>query len=85
MKYHISAFWMCLQDENRRAEEREWKCEKYLLHYFDFEAGGNPYVIWALTAGILIRVASIVYQRSPAFSESRPPFWDIAADNRIQS
>ncbi|XVF40385.1 hypothetical protein PTKIN_Ptkin01aG0109100 [Pterospermum kingtungense] len=69
---------MFLKDENRWAEEREWMGEKYLLHYFDYEAENKKYVIWALTAGILIKVASIVYQRPPAFLELRPKFWDMA-------
>ncbi|OMO76309.1 hypothetical protein CCACVL1_15772 [Corchorus capsularis] len=69
---------MFLKDENRRAEERDWMGEKYLLHYFNYEAENENYLIWALTAGILIRVASIVYQRPPAFLEQRPPFWDMA-------
>ncbi|KAL6333763.1 hypothetical protein AAG906_028949 [Vitis piasezkii] len=66
---------MFLKDENRRAEEREWMGDKYLLHYFDYEAENERYVIWALTAGILIRTASIVYQRPPAFLERKPKFW----------
>ncbi|XP_059669928.1 nudix hydrolase 11-like [Cornus florida] len=68
---------MFLKDENRRAEEREWMGDKYLLHFFDYEAqNGKLYVIWALTAGILITVASVVYQRSPAFLERKPRFWN---------
>ncbi|XP_065877699.1 nudix hydrolase 15, mitochondrial-like isoform X2 [Euphorbia lathyris] len=62
-------------DENRRAEEKQRMGHKYLLHFFDYESGTRSYVIWALTAGILIKAASIVYQRPPAFSEQRPPFW----------
>ncbi|EEF23466.1 hypothetical protein RCOM_1964740, partial [Ricinus communis] len=66
---------MFLKDENRRAEEKQRMGHKYLLHFFDYQSGSETYVIWALTAGIMIRVASIVYQRPPAFSEQRPPFW----------
>ncbi|XP_065877698.1 nudix hydrolase 15, mitochondrial-like isoform X1 [Euphorbia lathyris] len=66
---------MFLKDENRRAEEKQRMGHKYLLHFFDYESGTRSYVIWALTAGILIKAASIVYQRPPAFSEQRPPFW----------
>lgn len=66
---------MFLKDENRRAEEREWRGNKYLLHFFDYEAENGKYVIWALTAGILIGAASIVYQRQPDFLEQRPNFW----------
>ncbi|KAJ0083040.1 hypothetical protein Patl1_10578 [Pistacia atlantica] len=66
---------MFLKDENRREVEKEWTGDKYLLHFFDYEAEGKEYMIWALTAGILIKVASVVYQRLPAFSERRPKFW----------
>lgn len=66
---------MFLKDENRRAEEREWMGNKYLLHFFDYKTEDNMYVIWALTAGILIKAASIVYQRSPDFLEQKPMFW----------
>ncbi|TQD88221.1 hypothetical protein C1H46_026282 [Malus baccata] len=67
---------MFLKDEKRREEEREWMGDKYLLHYFDFEADdGKEYVIWALTAALLISAASAVYERPPAFLERRPKFW----------
>jgi coenzyme A diphosphatase NUDT7 len=72
---------MFLKDENRKDEEREWMGDKFLLHYFDYEAENKKYVIWALTAGFLIRVASIVFQRPPAFSERRPKYWDRMTDN----
>ncbi|XP_057986204.1 nudix hydrolase 15, mitochondrial isoform X3 [Hevea brasiliensis] len=62
-------------DENRRAEGKQRMGYKYLLHFFDYQSGSQKFVIWALTAGIMIRVASIVYQRAPTFSEQRPPFW----------
>jgi len=48
--------------------------EKFLLHYFDYGIGHKKYVIWGLTAGILIRAASVVYQRPPAFVEQNPKF-----------
>ncbi|KAF8031151.1 hypothetical protein BT93_D0373 [Corymbia citriodora subsp. variegata] len=66
---------MFLQDENRRAEEREWMGDKYLLHRFDYQAADKKYEIFALTAGILIRTASVIYQRPPAFAERCPKFW----------
>ncbi|XP_058095692.1 nudix hydrolase 15, mitochondrial-like [Magnolia sinica] len=64
---------MFLKDENRRSEEREYMGRKYLIHYFDFEAEDKKYLIWGLTAGILIRAASVVYQRPPSFVEQKPP------------
>ncbi|MFS7890463.1 putative NUDIX hydrolase domain-containing protein [Helianthus anomalus] len=72
---------MFLKDEHRRSEKREWMGEEYLVHYFDYETpaaaggGGNKkYLIWGLTAGILIRAASLVYQRPPDFLEQTPKF-----------
>ncbi|KAL0295655.1 UNVERIFIED_CONTAM: Nudix hydrolase 11 [Sesamum calycinum] len=40
----------------------------------------KSYVIWALTAGILIKAASVVYQQPPAFEERRPTFWNRSSD-----
>ena len=48
--------------------------EKYLIHFFDYETGNKKYLIWGLTAGILIKAASVVYQRPPAFVEQNPRF-----------
>lgn len=63
-----------MQDENRRVEEREWMGCNYLVHFFDYETENKKYVIWGLTAGILIRAASVVFQRSPPFLEQNPIF-----------
>lgn len=63
-----------MQDENRRCEKREWMGEEYLVHYFEYETDGKKYLIWGLTAGILIRAASVVYQRPPDFLEQSPKF-----------
>ncbi|KAA3478968.1 nudix hydrolase 15, mitochondrial-like [Gossypium australe] len=65
---------MFIKDENRIAEEREMMGEKYLLHFFDYETENKKYLIWGLTAGILIRAASVVYQRPPAFPEQSPKY-----------
>lgn len=65
---------MFLKNENRRSEEREWMGDKYLVHYFDYETDNNKYVIWGLTSGILIKAASVVYQRPPPFLEQKPYF-----------
>uniref|UniRef100_A0A7N1A0J1 Nudix hydrolase domain-containing protein n=1 Tax=Kalanchoe fedtschenkoi TaxID=63787 RepID=A0A7N1A0J1_KALFE len=65
---------MFLKDENRRWEEREWLGNNYLIHYFDYGTGDRKFVIWGLTAGILIRAASVVYQRLPEFVEQKPEF-----------
>ncbi|XP_052200741.1 nudix hydrolase 15, mitochondrial-like isoform X2 [Diospyros lotus] len=58
---------MFIKVENWRANEIEWMGAKHLLHYFDYETDSKEFVIWGLTARILIRAASIVYQRPPAF------------------
>lgn len=50
-----------------------------MLQFFDYEADDKKFVIWALTAGILIAAASVVYQRPPAFPELRPKFWSGTA------
>ncbi|KAM5588048.1 nudix hydrolase 15, mitochondrial [Rosa sericea] len=63
---------MFIKDENRRAEEREWMGNKFLIHFFDYETNNKKYMIWGLTAGILIRAASIVYKRPPPFVEQNP-------------
>ncbi|KAF5729153.1 hypothetical protein HS088_TW21G01311 [Tripterygium wilfordii] len=65
---------MFIKDENRREEEREWMGEKYLIHFFDYETENKKYLIWGLTAGILIRAASVIYQRPAAFVEQNPNF-----------
>ncbi|KAG2683899.1 hypothetical protein I3760_10G055700 [Carya illinoinensis] len=65
---------MFIKDENRRAEEREWMGHKYLIHFFDYETENKKYLIWGFTAGILIRAASVVFQRPPAFVEQKLPF-----------
>ncbi|KAF8031152.1 hypothetical protein BT93_D0374 [Corymbia citriodora subsp. variegata] len=66
---------MFLQDRNRRAEEAEWMGEKYLLQHFDYQTADKKYDIFGITAAILIRVTSVVYQRPPAFTEGSPKFW----------
>ncbi|XP_058197532.1 nudix hydrolase 15, mitochondrial-like isoform X2 [Rhododendron vialii] len=74
---------MFIQDKNRSEEEREWMGEKYLIHHFDYETEGKKYVIWGLTAGILIRAASVVYQRPPAFLEQNPKFKIVKCSSKI--
>ncbi|XP_077249588.1 nudix hydrolase 22, chloroplastic-like [Tasmannia lanceolata] len=65
---------MFLKDENRRFQRGEWMGTKYIVHFFDFEVDNKKYVIFGLTAGILIHAASIVYQRPPSFEEFKPNF-----------
>ncbi|KAF5191166.1 Nudix hydrolase 15 protein [Thalictrum thalictroides] len=65
---------MFLKDENRTYEEREWMGYKYLIHFFDYKTENKKFTIWGLTAGILIRAASVVFQRPPSFEEQTPNF-----------
>ncbi|XP_010924428.1 nudix hydrolase 15, mitochondrial-like [Elaeis guineensis] len=65
---------MFLKDENRRSEEREWMGEKFLVHYFNFSTENKNFVIWGLTATMLIHAASIIYQRPPSFPEQKPRY-----------
>ncbi|XP_028780313.1 nudix hydrolase 15, mitochondrial-like [Neltuma alba] len=74
---------MFLKDENRRAVEKEWMGKKHLVHFFDYEVDNKKYVIWAVTAAMLIRAASLVYQRPPAFLELRPSIWGGLTENDI--
>ncbi|XP_054802296.1 nudix hydrolase 11-like isoform X2 [Prosopis cineraria] len=72
---------MFLKDENRRAVEKEWMGKKHLVHFFDYEGDNKKYVIWAVTAAMLIRAASLIYQRPPAFLELRPGIWGGLTEN----
>ncbi|KAF3632878.1 Nudix hydrolase 11 [Capsicum annuum] len=67
---------MFLKDENRREKEIKYMGDEYLIHFFDHETENGKYMIWALTAGILIKTASIVYQRPPDFQVRMPRFWN---------
>ncbi|KVH97042.1 nudix hydrolase 15, mitochondrial-like isoform X1 [Cynara cardunculus var. scolymus] len=67
---------MFLKNKNRRQEEKEFQGDKYVLHYFDHETNNKVYVIWALTAGILIAAASLIYKRQPDFQPRMPKFWN---------
>lgn len=43
--------------------------QAFTVHYFTYEKGIQKYLIWGLTARILIHAASVVYQRPPDFPE----------------
>ncbi|KAM1222309.1 hypothetical protein ACFX2J_009859 [Malus domestica] len=69
---------MFLKNDNHRFEEREWMGCKYILHLFDFESEQGPFLIWGLTASILIRVAAVIYQQPPLFQgHSLPDFQEL--------
>jgi len=65
-------------DERHRFDDYAWPnaTRAIRVHYFDYQGK----VIWGLTAAILIRVASVVYGREPAFQESTDEgvsVWDV--------
>ncbi|KAL6900999.1 hypothetical protein ACP4OV_005675 [Aristida adscensionis] len=65
---------MFLKDENRTSEEREKMGQTFTVHYFTYQKGNQKYIIWGLTARILIHAASVVYERQPEFPERRVQF-----------
>jgi len=74
---------MFLEDNGRhRFDDWAWpNAERAIrVHYFDYKGR----VIWGLTAAILIRVASRVYGREPAFQEKTDDgvsVWDVYGEN----
>nr|XP_043624157.1 nudix hydrolase 15, mitochondrial-like [Erigeron canadensis] len=67
---------MFLKDENRRQEEVEIQGDKCLSHHFNYETNNNVYVIWGVTAAMLMVAASIIYQRPPDFQRRMPRCWN---------
>nr|CAB3482813.1 unnamed protein product [Digitaria exilis] len=65
---------MFLKDENRTSEEREKMGQTFTVHYFTYVNGNHKYLIWGLTARILIHAASVVFERPPDFPERRAHF-----------
>ncbi|XP_017977330.1 PREDICTED: nudix hydrolase 15, mitochondrial isoform X2 [Theobroma cacao] len=65
------------QVDNHRCEERAWKSWKYVFHCFDCETEQGAFTICGLTASILIRAASVVYQQIPCFSSNLPDFQQL--------
>lgn len=68
---------MFLKEENHRWEEKEWMGWNYCLHLFDFESERGVFLIWGLTASILIETASVIYQRSPSFEHHLRDFQQL--------
>uniref|UniRef100_A0A6M2E7B8 Nudix hydrolase domain-containing protein n=1 Tax=Populus davidiana TaxID=266767 RepID=A0A6M2E7B8_9ROSI len=68
---------MFLKEENHRWEEKEWKGWNYSLHIFDFESEKGVFLIWGLTASILVEAASVIYQRSPCFEHRLRDFQQL--------
>ncbi|KAF8697302.1 hypothetical protein HU200_035892 [Digitaria exilis] len=65
---------MFLKDENRTSDELEWMGQAFTIHHFNYEKGNEKYIIWGLTAAILIHASSVVYERPPDFAEKRAKF-----------
>ncbi|KAL2635741.1 hypothetical protein R1flu_007220 [Riccia fluitans] len=58
---------------NYRSREREMLGVRFRVHFFDYTTpAGQEFTIWGLTAGILIRVASLIFERNPDFEEFGP-------------
>ncbi|XP_011046842.1 PREDICTED: nudix hydrolase 15, mitochondrial-like isoform X2 [Populus euphratica] len=68
---------MFLKEENHRWEEKEWMGWNYSLHLFDFESEKGVFLIWGLTASILIEAASVIYQRPPCFEHHLRDFQQL--------
>ncbi|MCO5554765.1 hypothetical protein L7F22_008299 [Adiantum nelumboides] len=64
---------MFLKDQGHRYEERRWFGYTYRLHFFEHQTENDKFLIWGLTAAILIRCASLIYRRSPTFEEVEAP------------
>eukprot|EP01018_Ginkgo_biloba_P000199 Gb_18964 [translate_table: standard] len=72
---------MFLKDEKHWSEEMTWMGFKYTVHFFDYETENRKFLIWGLTASILVRAASIIYQRPPNFVEVIPDFDGIQSSS----
>ncbi|BBN02335.1 peroxisomal coenzyme A diphosphatase NUDT7 [Marchantia polymorpha subsp. ruderalis] len=71
------------ESEKHWFEERVWLGVKYRVHFFDYTTHlGEKFLIWGLTASILIRSASLVYQREPDFVEFAPDFSAIVNSSK---
>ncbi|WVZ96984.1 hypothetical protein U9M48_042556 [Paspalum notatum var. saurae] len=64
---------MFLKDDHRRTKEMNWMGIDIPVQFFDYEANGKKFVIWGLTAHILTRAASVIFQRQPSFIELPRP------------
>lgn len=68
-------YLLLLQEESHRRVEKEWGRWKYVCHIFEYETSKKGvFQIGGLTASILIRAASVIYQEPPSFSEYLPDF-----------
>jgi coenzyme A diphosphatase NUDT7 len=50
-------------------EQRKWLGYVFPIHYFDYEADQQKFVIWGLTAAILMKCASIIYEQPRRLNE----------------
>lgn len=63
---------MFLESDGHRCEDLEWLGMPYRVHHFRYFVDGREHDIWGLTAAILIRTASVVFDNSPSFGEFHP-------------
>ncbi|KAH7365863.1 hypothetical protein KP509_18G050000 [Ceratopteris richardii] len=64
---------MFLKDQGHRCEDRKWLGFTFRLHFFEHEVGDEKFLIWGLTASILVRCASFIYRRPPEFEKVDDP------------
>eukprot|EP00887_Chlorella_sp_A99_P000651 scaffold5.g651.t1 len=67
-----------------RSHDVEWAPGiPYRVHYWDYSSGGKQFLIWGLTAGMLVVVAEKAFGRPPAFAASplgAPEYTSLAYD-----
>ncbi|XWS67273.1 hypothetical protein CRYUN_Cryun05aG0273300 [Craigia yunnanensis] len=63
--------------DNHSCEERAWNSWKYVFHCFDFKTEQGAFIICGLSASILLRAASVIYQRVPCFASDLPAFQQL--------
>lgn len=74
---------MFLEDRNHHHKDVTWHGFQYRCHYFKYE----EYIIWGLTAEVVIRVAAAAFAREPNFDDKGPgsrPFSQLCyRDNQL--
>ena len=65
-----------MQRDNHKFDEREWMGLKYVVHNFEYAHNDDQqevFLIRGLTASILLKTASIIYQKLPNFEQHHLP------------
>eukprot|EP00897_Mesotaenium_endlicherianum_P003523 jgi/Mesen1/3199/ME000185S02343 len=74
---------MFLEDRDHEYEDTTWLGIPYRVHFFHYHSGTSHFKVWGLTASILVRAASVVYDEEPAFKEfhpDAPDYGNVMAD-----